>query len=89
VIGTVAASIADVDYVQRRENIEEWLEDGTSSFLAICSLQKGFAMIKKLGISNISMCVSMTLCMYCAVLERNVLNKYNEKIQMISTGESC
>ena len=72
-VGTVAASIADADYIQRRENIEEWLEDGTLSFLAICSLQKGFATIKKLGILNISMCVAIILYICYIYILRNTL----------------
>lgn len=53
--GTVAASVADVDFVQKRQNIEQWLEDGTVPFLGIASLQGGFRNVKKLGIYNIGM----------------------------------
>jgi hypothetical protein len=38
ILGTVAASIADIDFVQRRKGIEKVLEDGTVSFLSISSL---------------------------------------------------
>ncbi|XVF79356.1 hypothetical protein PTKIN_Ptkin14bG0215300 [Pterospermum kingtungense] len=36
--GTVDASIADVDFVRRREGVEEHFEDGTISFLSIASI---------------------------------------------------
>ncbi|GLJ52600.1 hypothetical protein SUGI_1119500 [Cryptomeria japonica] len=52
--GTVAASIADIDFVRKRERLEEWLEDGTSSFLSIAALQHGFNIINQLGISEIA-----------------------------------
>ncbi|KAK3218091.1 hypothetical protein Dsin_012061 [Dipteronia sinensis] len=32
--GTVAASIADIDFVRRRQGIEELFEDGSASFLS-------------------------------------------------------
>lgn len=53
--GTVAACVADVDFVQRRENVEQWLEDGTVPFLGIAALHRGFLTINKLGIPNIGM----------------------------------
>ncbi|XP_042407238.1 molybdenum cofactor sulfurase-like isoform X2 [Zingiber officinale] len=46
--GTVSASIADVDFIKRRENIEQVLEDGTLSFLAIASIHHGFMIINRL-----------------------------------------
>ncbi|EPS65546.1 molybdenum cofactor sulfurase, partial [Genlisea aurea] len=46
--GTVAASIADLDFHKRRESIEEYLEDGTVSFLSIASLQHGFKILDDL-----------------------------------------
>lgn len=52
--GTVAASIADIDFVKRREGIEELLEDGTSSFLSIASLHHGFRILNTLTSSAIS-----------------------------------
>ncbi|KAG9439484.1 hypothetical protein H6P81_019649 [Aristolochia fimbriata] len=52
--GTVAASIADIDFVKRREGIEEWLEDGTLPFLSIASIHHGFKIINTLTISAIS-----------------------------------
>ncbi|XP_021306239.1 molybdenum cofactor sulfurase isoform X2 [Sorghum bicolor] len=52
--GTVAASIADIDFVQKRKGIEQALEDGTISFLSISSLQYGFKIIDILTISAIA-----------------------------------
>ncbi|GAQ81349.1 molybdenum cofactor sulfurase [Klebsormidium nitens] len=51
--GTVAVSIADKDYMRRRERLEEWLEDGTASFLGVAALRHGFDAVKKLGMDNI------------------------------------
>ncbi|XP_044962488.1 molybdenum cofactor sulfurase isoform X1 [Hordeum vulgare subsp. vulgare] len=52
--GTVAASIADIDFVQKRKSIEQVLEDGTISFLSIASLQHGFKIIEMLTTSAIA-----------------------------------
>ncbi|TVU08500.1 hypothetical protein EJB05_41905 [Eragrostis curvula] len=52
--GTVAASIADIDFVRRRKGIEQVLEDGTVSFLSISSLRYGFNIIDTLTISAIA-----------------------------------
>ncbi|KAK2972002.1 hypothetical protein RJ640_005022 [Escallonia rubra] len=52
--GTVAASIADIDFVKRRERTEEFLEDGTISFLSIASIHHGFKILNTLNISAIS-----------------------------------
>ncbi|XP_048546129.1 molybdenum cofactor sulfurase [Triticum urartu] len=52
--GTVAASIADIDFVQKRKNIEQVLEDGTISFLSIASLRHGFKIIEMLTTSAIA-----------------------------------
>ncbi|XP_038901663.1 molybdenum cofactor sulfurase isoform X4 [Benincasa hispida] len=52
--GTVAASIADIDYVKRREGIEELFEDGTIPFLSIASLCHGFKVLNSLTIPAIS-----------------------------------
>uniref|UniRef100_A0A0E0LEI6 Molybdenum cofactor sulfurase n=1 Tax=Oryza punctata TaxID=4537 RepID=A0A0E0LEI6_ORYPU len=51
--GTIAASIADIDFVQKRKNIEQVLEDGTISFLNIASLRHGFKIIEMLTTSAI------------------------------------
>ncbi|CAL1391251.1 unnamed protein product [Linum trigynum] len=51
--GTVAASFADLDFVKRRENIEELFEDGTTSFLSIASIQHGFKILKSLTVTGI------------------------------------
>ncbi|KAK0597739.1 hypothetical protein LWI29_028205 [Acer saccharum] len=51
--GTVAASIADVDFVRRRQGIEELFEDGTASFLSIASVRHGFNIINSLTVSAI------------------------------------
>ncbi|KAI5083295.1 hypothetical protein GOP47_0003038 [Adiantum capillus-veneris] len=53
--GTVAACVADADFVQRRESIEQWLEDGTVPFLGIAALHKGFLTVNRLGMPNIGM----------------------------------
>ncbi|XP_073061585.1 molybdenum cofactor sulfurase-like [Primulina eburnea] len=52
--GTVAASIADIDFYKRRDGIEEYLEDGTISFLSIASLRHGFKILNDLTMSAIS-----------------------------------
>ncbi|XP_022149605.1 molybdenum cofactor sulfurase isoform X2 [Momordica charantia] len=52
--GTVAASIADIDYVKRREGIEELFEDGTIPFLSIASLSHGFKVLNSLTVPAIS-----------------------------------
>ncbi|KAK3033127.1 hypothetical protein RJ639_036486, partial [Escallonia herrerae] len=52
--GTVAASIADIDFVKRRERTEEFLEDGTISFLSIASIHHGFKILNTLNSSAIS-----------------------------------
>ncbi|XP_057988840.1 molybdenum cofactor sulfurase isoform X1 [Hevea brasiliensis] len=46
--GTVAASFADVDFVKRRESVEELFEDGTISFLSIASMCHGFKILNSL-----------------------------------------
>nr|XP_023926826.1 molybdenum cofactor sulfurase-like [Quercus suber] len=51
--GTVAASIADIDFVKRREGIEELFEDGTASFLSIASIRHGFKILNSLTLSAI------------------------------------
>ncbi|XP_042482522.1 molybdenum cofactor sulfurase isoform X2 [Macadamia integrifolia] len=52
--GTVAACIADVDFVRRRKGIEESFEDGTQSFLSIAAIHYGFRIINSLTISAIA-----------------------------------
>ncbi|KAL7130624.1 hypothetical protein ABFS83_13G147100 [Erythranthe nasuta] len=52
--GTVAASIADVDFYKRRDGIEEYLEDGTLPFVSIASLHHGFKILNSLTMSAIS-----------------------------------
>ncbi|XP_030474904.1 molybdenum cofactor sulfurase [Syzygium oleosum] len=52
--GTVAASMADVDFVKRREGIEESLENGTLSFLSISSIRHGFKVLNSLSMEAIS-----------------------------------
>lgn len=59
ILGTVAASIADIDFVQRRKSIEQVLEDGTVSFLSISSLRYGFKTINTLTISAIARYLSV------------------------------
>ncbi|TKY68232.1 Molybdenum cofactor sulfurase [Spatholobus suberectus] len=52
--GTVSASIADIDFIKRREGIEELFEDGTVSFLSIVSICHGFKILNSLTVSAIS-----------------------------------
>ncbi|CAK9863850.1 unnamed protein product [Sphagnum jensenii] len=52
--GTVAVSIADADFMQKRDRTEQWLEDGTASFLSIVALRHGFAVINRLQPQNIT-----------------------------------
>ncbi|KAG2679697.1 hypothetical protein I3760_11G063500 [Carya illinoinensis] len=52
--GTVAASIADTDFIKRRQEIEELFEDGTTSFLSIASIRHGFKMLNSLTMPSIS-----------------------------------
>lgn len=54
--GTVAASIADIDFYQRRDGVEEYFEDGTVSFLSIASLHHGFKVLNTLTMPAISRC---------------------------------
>ncbi|XVF79357.1 hypothetical protein PTKIN_Ptkin14bG0215400 [Pterospermum kingtungense] len=61
--GTVAASIADIDFVRRREGVEEHFEDGTISFLSIASIHHGFKIFNTLTTS--AMCRhTMSLSMF-------------------------
>ncbi|XP_042007194.1 molybdenum cofactor sulfurase-like isoform X2 [Salvia splendens] len=50
----VAASIADIDFYQRRDGVEEFFEDGTVSFLSIASLHHGFKVLNTLTMPAIS-----------------------------------
>lgn len=52
--GTVSASIADIDFVKKRENIEQLFEDGTVSFLDIASIRHGFRIINRLTMLSIA-----------------------------------
>ncbi|KAK7317272.1 hypothetical protein RJT34_01353 [Clitoria ternatea] len=52
--GTVAAAIADIDFIKRRKDIEELFEDGTVSFLSIVSIRHGFKILNSLTVSAIS-----------------------------------
>ncbi|KAH6768695.1 molybdenum cofactor sulfurase [Perilla frutescens var. frutescens] len=52
--GTVAASIADIDFYKRRDGVEEYFEDGTVSFLSIASLHHGFKILNTLSMPAIS-----------------------------------
>ncbi|XWS10763.1 hypothetical protein CRYUN_Cryun38cG0025700 [Craigia yunnanensis] len=61
--GTVAASIADIDFVRRREGVEAHFEDGTISFLSIASIRHGFKIFNTLTTS--AMCRhTMSLAMF-------------------------
>ncbi|XP_027064091.1 molybdenum cofactor sulfurase isoform X1 [Coffea arabica] len=52
--GTVAASVADSDFVKRRAGVEEIFEDGTISYLSIASILHGFRILNTLTMSAIS-----------------------------------
>ncbi|KAI5332642.1 hypothetical protein L3X38_022771 [Prunus dulcis] len=52
--GTVATSIADIDFVRRRKSVEELFEYGTISFLSIASVHHGFKILNSLTVSAIS-----------------------------------
>lgn len=54
ITGTVAASIADIDFVKRRKGVEELFEDGTISFLSIASISHGFKILNSLTTSAIT-----------------------------------
>lgn len=54
VSGTVAASIADVDFYKRRDGTEEYFEDGTLAFVTIASLHHGFKILNALTLCAIS-----------------------------------
>lgn len=53
--GTVSLSIADADVMRKRDRVEQWLEDGTTSFLGIAALRHGFALIDRLQLPNLNM----------------------------------
>lgn len=53
--GTVAMSIADADVMRKRDRVEQWLEDGTTSFLGISALRHGFALINRIHLPNLNM----------------------------------
>jgi molybdenum cofactor sulfurtransferase len=40
--------------MQKRDRTEQWLEDGTASFLSIVALRHGFAVINRLQPQNIT-----------------------------------
>ena len=63
--GTVAASIADIDFIKRREGIEELFEDGTTSFLSIASIRHGFKILNSLTISAICRYVNLVSFVMC------------------------
>lgn len=55
--GTVAMSIAEIDMMKKRDKVEQWLEDGTTTFLSIAALRHGFASISRFQRSSINMWV--------------------------------
>lgn len=84
--GTVAASIADIDFVQKRKDIEQALEDGTISFLSISSLRYGFKIIDMLTVSAIARhTASLATYVRNKMLE---LKHSNEKNVCIIYGQS-
>lgn len=59
--GTVAASVADIDFYRRRDGVEEYFEDGTVSFLSIASLRHGFKILNTLTMPAIARCLKTSL----------------------------
>ncbi|KAL6603139.1 hypothetical protein ACP70R_043500 [Stipagrostis hirtigluma subsp. patula] len=85
--GTVAASIADIDFVQKRKSIEQILEDGTISFLSIASLRHGFKIIDMLTTSAIA---RHTACLATYVRKKMIdLKHNNEKNVCIIYGQKA
>lgn len=79
--GTVAASIADIDFVRRREAVEEQFEDGTISFLSIASIRHGFKIFNTLTTS--AMCWhTMSLTKF---LKRKLLALRHENGESVCT----
>ncbi|TYI95981.1 hypothetical protein E1A91_D01G036800v1 [Gossypium mustelinum] len=79
--GTVAASIADIDFVRRREGVEEQFEDGTISFLNIASIRHGFKIFNTLTTS--AMCWhTMSLTKF---LKRKLLALRHENGESVCT----
>lgn len=54
IAGTVAASIADIDFVKTRNGVENLFEDGTLSFLSIATISHGFKILNTLTMSAIT-----------------------------------
>ncbi|KAL6873775.1 hypothetical protein ACP4OV_013857 [Aristida adscensionis] len=85
--GTVAASIADIDFVQKRKSIEQVLEDGTISFLSISSLRHGFKIIDLLTTNAIA---RHTACLATYVRKEMLELKHNnEKNVCIIYGQQA
>ncbi|XP_022734956.1 molybdenum cofactor sulfurase-like isoform X8 [Durio zibethinus] len=79
--GTVAASIADIDFVRRRDGVEEHFEDGTISFLSIASIRHGFKIFNTLTTS--AMCRHiMSLAMF---LKKKLLAFRHENGESVCT----
>ncbi|KAG0579095.1 hypothetical protein KC19_4G072700 [Ceratodon purpureus] len=66
--GTVAMSIADADVMRKRDRVEQWLEDGTTSFLGIAALRHGFASIDRLELPNLNMHTGALTSYFASVL---------------------
>ncbi|KAI4363608.1 hypothetical protein MLD38_019803 [Melastoma candidum] len=79
--GTVDAVIADVDFVKRREGIEEWFEDGSISFLSIASIRHGFTILKSLTPGAISRHTKAL----CTFLRRTLLDLRHENGTFVCT----
>ncbi|KAK6270322.1 hypothetical protein POUND7_007427 [Theobroma cacao] len=79
--GTVAASIADIDFVRRREGVEEHFEDGTISFLSVASIRHGFKIFSTLTASAVCR-HTMSLAMF---LEKKLLALRHENGSSVCT----
>jgi len=83
ITGTVSASIADIDYVKRREGIEELFEDGTVSFLSIVSIRHGFKILSSLTVSAISRYIELYKYIKYPGFYKNLLPSYHLPFEVL------
>ncbi|KAF5179121.1 Molybdenum cofactor sulfurase [Thalictrum thalictroides] len=86
--GTVAASIADIDFFRKRESIEETFEDGTQSFLNIASIYHGFKIINSLTVSAIARHTS-TLAIYARNALLSLSHENGEAVCVLYGGDAA
>ncbi|XP_011012124.1 PREDICTED: molybdenum cofactor sulfurase isoform X2 [Populus euphratica] len=85
--GTVAASFADMDFVRRREGIEEHFEDGTISFLSIASIRHGFKILNSLTPSMMSRHIA-ALTMYVKKMLLGLRHENEANVCIIYEGHT-